>query len=105
MLTVSQRQAIITLLHKKDKDRLFIINWRPISLLNVDYKLLTKCLTQRLKGVIDKLVDISQSGFIQNRNIRDSMRTVIDIFEDYNTNNKPGIMISVDFEKAYDTVS
>ena len=41
-LSASQKQSVITLIHKKDKDRLNLDNWRPISLLNVDYKIITK---------------------------------------------------------------
>ena len=55
-LTESQRQAIITLLSKTETDREYLKNWRPVSLLNCDFKLLTKCLTERLKMVIKKIV-------------------------------------------------
>ena len=47
-LSPSQRQAVITLIDKKDKDRAILKNWRPISLLNVDYKILSKALSMRL---------------------------------------------------------
>ena len=50
ILTVSQRQAVITLLDK-DKDRLLLKNWRPISLLNTDYKIMTKAIANRIKNV------------------------------------------------------
>jgi len=63
-------------LEKNGKDRLYIENWRPISLLNVDYKILSKCLAERVKKILDKLIDISQSGFVNGRNISDGMRTV-----------------------------
>ena len=53
-LSVSQKQSIITLIDKKDKDRHFIQNWRPISLLNFDYKLLTKALSARIKIFLPK---------------------------------------------------
>ena len=41
-LVTSQRQAVIKLLEKKDKDKRLISNWSPISLLNVDYKIISK---------------------------------------------------------------
>ena len=44
--STSQRQAIIKLIEKKGKDKAFIKNWRPISLLNVDYKIALKALAE-----------------------------------------------------------
>ena len=43
-LSISQRQAVIKLIEKKDRDKRYIKNWRPISLLNVDYKIMSKAL-------------------------------------------------------------
>ena len=48
-LSTSQKQAVITLIDKKGKDKRYIQNWRPISLLNVDAKLIFKVLEMRLK--------------------------------------------------------
>ena len=48
-ISTSQKQAVITLIEKKGKDKHYIQNWRPISLLNVDAKLISKVLTIRLK--------------------------------------------------------
>ena len=48
-LSTSQRQAVIKLIEKKDKDKRFTANWRPISLSNFDTKILSKTLAERLK--------------------------------------------------------
>ena len=48
-LSITQRQGIIRLIPKKDKNLQYLNNWRPISLLNVDYKIATKALALRLK--------------------------------------------------------
>ena len=50
--SASQRQAVITLIEKKGRDKRLIKNWRPISLLNVDAKVISKCLANRVKKVI-----------------------------------------------------
>ena len=55
-LSTSQKQAVITLIEKKSKDKRYMQNWRPISLLDVDAKLISKVLTMRLKKVIDKVI-------------------------------------------------
>ena len=53
-LSISQRQAIIKLIGKKDGDKRFIKNWRPISLLNVDLKIISKALSEKLKKSFTK---------------------------------------------------
>ena len=60
-LSTSQRQAIIKLIEKKDKDKRFIKNWRPISLLNLDYKIISKALASRVKKVPPNLISSQQT--------------------------------------------
>ena len=62
-LSTSKRQAVIKLIEKKERDKGFIKNWRPlISLLNVDYKIIAKALPRRLKETIPKLMSFQQTA-------------------------------------------
>ena len=82
-LSTSQKQAVITLIEKKGKDKRYIQNWRPISLLNVDAKLISKVLAMRLKKVIDKVIRPDQTAYIPGRFIGESIRLISDISEIY----------------------
>ena len=104
VLSPSMRRGIITLLPKKDKDQLFLKNWRPISLLNTDYKILTKVLASRLKKVLPHIINEDQSGFISGRYIGENTRLFIDVLNYCRINETPGIALSIDFEKAFDKV-
>lgn len=66
-LPISQRLGIITCLPKGDKPRQYLKNWRPITLLNVLYKLISGCLSYRIKSVLNYLISETQSGFIKGR--------------------------------------
>ena len=103
-MSVSQRQAIISLLEKQGKDRLYMENWRPISLLNVDYKILTKALALRIKEVLPNIINETQTGYIKGRQIFQSIRIIQDIMEVTKNENLPGIMLFIDFEKAFDSI-
>jgi len=103
ILSQSQRQAIITLIDK-GKDRNFIENWRPISILNTDYKIASKVLALRLQDKIPKLVGISQTGYVKGRFINDSMRTLCDIIEYCKLTDTKGLLMMVDFKKAFDSL-
>ena len=63
-LSNSQKQAVIRLIEKKDKDERYIQNWRPLSLLNTDVKILSKALAQRLKKTLPLLISANQSAFV-----------------------------------------
>ena len=66
-LSSSQKQAVITLIEKKGRDKRYLKNWRPISLLNVDTKLLSKVLACRIKKVIATLVSSDQTAYSTGR--------------------------------------
>ena len=104
-LSTSQRQAIITLIDKKGKDRQYLKNWRPISLINVDYKILTKALSFRLKKCLASIIHQNQTGFVEGRKIFDSIRTIQDVFEYTKLKDIEGMLIFIDFEKAFDSIN
>jgi hypothetical protein len=103
-MSTSQRQAIITLIDKKGKDRSQLKNWRPISLLNVDYKIATKTIARRMQTVLPSIIHHSQAGFVDGRLIGESVRTVADILEFTKIKNISGILLCIDFEKAFDSI-
>ena len=72
---------MITLLEKKDEDRRFIKNWRPISLMNVDIKIASKAIARRLETILPELIHHNQNGFIKGRSVFDAVRTIDDLFE------------------------
>jgi hypothetical protein len=63
-LSASQKRSIITLIEKKGKDKTKIENWRPISLMNCDTKILAHNIASRLQPNLDKLVTRTETGFI-----------------------------------------
>ena len=65
-MSYSQRSSILSLLFKKG-DPLCLDNYRPISLLNVDLKLISHVLAQRLKKVLPKITNVDQTGYVKNR--------------------------------------
>ena len=80
-LSPSQRQAIITLIERKGKDKRLIKNWRPIYLLNIDTKILSKILATRIKSVVKSLIQSDQTAYVAGRYIGESGRLISDILE------------------------
>ena len=106
-LSSSQKQALITQLEKKEKDRRFLKNWRPISLVNVDVKIASKAIARRLGAVMPLLIPANQNGFIKGRSILDAVRTIDDVLEigKIMMQNESGILLAIDFEKAFDSLN
>ena len=77
-LTISQRRGIITLIPKPNKDATSLENLRPISLLNVDYKILTKTIAKRLEKVLPKIINPDQTGYVKGRYIGENVRLISD---------------------------
>ena len=92
------------MLEKSGKDKLLIRNWRPISLLNLDYKIAAKSIATRITKVLSKLIHHNQSGFIKGRYIGESIRIIEDVMEFTKRKDIEGLLISVDFEKAFNSL-
>ena len=99
-MSITQKEGIITCLPKGDKPREFLCNWRPISLLNVAYKIGSSCIANRIKSVLPNLINEDQTGFISGRYIGDNLRIIYDIMEYLDEKNLPGLLVSIDFKKS-----
>ena len=104
-LSISQRQGSITCIPKEGKSKRFVKNWRPISLLNNAYKIVSACIANRLKHVLPKIIDECQKGFMSGRYIGENIRLIYDTIAYTDKEDIPAMLFTVDFEKAFDSVS
>lgn len=96
--------GIITLL-PKIKDASKIQQFRPICLLNCLYKLITKVLALRIEPFSDRLIHDTQTAFMKGRNITSGIICLHEILHETKKRNEAGVLLKIDFEKAYDKVS
>ena len=89
----------------KKKDITMIENYRPITLLNSDYKLLTKALTLQLMEDVKKMIHRDQAGFIPGRSIFDHIRLSRLMTKFAEISEKNGAVVALDQEKAYDKIT
>ena len=80
-LCASQQQAIIKLPEKTNKDKRYISNWKPISLLSFDWKMISKSLVSRVKKVLSNLIYAGQTGYINERFTGENGRLIVDVNE------------------------
>ena len=103
-LSVEKRRGILTLIPKKDKNRLLLKNWRPLTLLNTDYKIIATIIATRLKGSLPIIINDDQTGYIKGRFIGTNIRLIEDIIVFTELNRVTGILLTIDFEKAFDSI-
>ena len=104
-LSTCQKQAIINLIEKKDGDKRLIKNWRPISLLNVDMKLISKALASSLKSVISFIVNENQVPYVSNWFISESGRLISDVLEITDSLDIEGILRTAHINKAFNSIN
>lgn len=103
-LSQNQKRGILNLLPKEKKDLRFLKNWRPVSLLNTDYKILTKALAIRLQKVIPTLINSDQVGYIKGRYIGENIRVIFDLMRFAEQEQCDAFIAQIDFEKAFDSI-
>ena len=102
-LTNSQKLGVISLLHKKN-DPLSLDNYRPITLLNVDTKLVAYSLAQRIIKVLPQIIHGDQNGYVKNRYIGYNIRQIQDVIDYADKFNIEGALLFLDFSKAFDSL-
>ena len=99
----SQRTSVLSLLHKKGDVNL-LKNYRPISLTNVDYRILGQVLANRLHKVLPTLISHDQAGYVKGRYIGNNIRAIEDLILYAEKENVNSIICFLDFQKAFDSV-
>ncbi len=103
-LAESMKQGLICLIPKPNKDSSLLDNWRPITLLNSDYKILASVYAEKIKHCLANIISNTQSGFLKGRHISNNIRLIIDILDYSEFINKEAFILFIDFYKAFDTV-
>ena len=102
---ISLRQCIISCVPKGDKPRQFLKNLRPITLLSVVYKIGSAAIANRIKIHLDKLISKSQKGFGGGHFIGENTQLLYDILKYTEDFDISGLLVLVDFEKAFYSIS
>ena len=98
-LSTSQKQAVITLIQKKGRDKRLVKNWRPFSLMNIDTKIASKVMALGMKKVLPNIINYDQTAYVKNRYIGKLIRVIDDIFYHAQQENLDGILFNADMEK------
>jgi Reverse transcriptase (RNA-dependent DNA polymerase) len=102
-LTQSFNAALIKLIPKKGNLK-NIKNWRPISLLNCVFKIISKAVDNRLQKICDKVLSRGQKGFTSKRYIHECLINITETAAYCEKNNIPAFILAIDMAKAFDTV-
>ena len=104
-LSISQQREVIKLIPKEGKDPLNVQNWRPITFLNMDHKMLTKALSLRLASVLPDLIHSDQKGFVCGRFSGENVLDVYAMISAAEADHQQYALLMLDIEKAFDSVS
>ena len=102
--TKNASRGIISLMEKPQKHMLALTNWRPLSLLGTEFKLLSKILATRLNQILPKIIHPDQYGFIVGRGVQDNIPDLITAIEFAEEQGIDLLLVNYDFMKAFDMV-
>ena len=105
VLPESTRLGVLNLIPKQGKDSRLLKNLRPITLLNVDYKIIEKALAMKVDRVLPDIINNDQSGFMKNRRIAANVRKVFDIMQHCKLKNADACLINLDYIKCFDRIA
>ena len=103
-LSLIQRHCIIQLILKRDKNSLFVLSWHPITLFNVDYKIITKLFSKRLSLFLPKLINRDQKGFVKGCAISENLLHLQKLLSACEEVNTEGMLVLLDIKKAFDSI-
>ena len=98
-LSTSQCQALIIIIEKKGKDKRYIKNWRPISLIHFVAKIASKALATRVKKLLASIIKSDQTAYVEERYTGESIGLISDILEYTEDHSIDSVLFSADFEK------
>ena len=102
-LPADMTEGRVTLLYKgTGADRAQPASYRPITLLNTDYKLAARVIASRLGPLLNHVVDSTQTGFLPQRWIGDNILAHLETIDFHQHSQQPGVLLFLDFEKAFD---
>ena len=102
-LPLTTRTAVISLIYKKGEKNL-LSNYRPISLTNLDFRILTQTFARRLQKILGEIISKEQTAYLKGRDIADNIRIMGDICDYCDFEKIDGALVGLDFQKAFDNL-
>ena len=97
-------EGVITCIPKESKDRRYMSNWHPISLLNTDLKIASAAIANRFKQVLGCIISDAKKGFMKDRFMGENTCLLYDLMHYLEENDMDCLLLLVDFEKAFDSI-
>ena len=103
-LADSLRSGVLNLIPKGQKDTRHLKNLRPITLLNSDYKIIERLISNRMVPSLQEIIHPNQTGFLPNRRICANIRKLLDVVYESIAADQENLILSCDFMKCFDRI-